>query len=201
MKRICAWCGEELDANASDRVSDSGAVTHGVCPTCRRIHFVSPPNRPDFSVRRILVPFDWSAPACEALRMAASLARQHGAELSLLHVVPTAVATFAPPPENYLLHLHDDLRSAAAAAMQGPVQCQVVEGDPTAAILATARDHRIDLIVMGTHGRCGMSRLLMGSVAEGVLRQATCPVLTLRAAEPDSGTESLSSHRAEVPMP
>ena len=62
------------------------------------------------------------------------------------------------------------------------VSTEVRTGDPTKQILDAARDHGADLIIMGTHGRTGVTHVVMGSVAERVLRQASCPVLTLRAA-------------------
>ena len=60
----------------------------------------------------------------------------------------------------------------------------LVEGDAGAAILDVARDEKVDMIVLSTHGRTGLTRLLMGSVAEYVIRYATCPVLTLKTAAP-----------------
>jgi nucleotide-binding universal stress UspA family protein len=65
------------------------------------------------------------------------------------------------------------------------VERHVRDGDPSEEILAVARETRSDLIVMGTHGRTGVGRLLMGSVAEQVMRRATCPVLTVKTPVPE----------------
>jgi len=80
-----------------------------------------------------------------------------------------------------------DLREARVRLERLPVtgenvraERQLVEGDPVSEILRVAREMPADLIVMGTHGRTGLERLLMGSVAEEVLRKATCPVLTVK---------------------
>jgi nucleotide-binding universal stress UspA family protein len=72
------------------------------------------------------------------------------------------------------------LTSVASKIVDVPVETQVLLGTPGAAIVTAARDSNADLIVMGTHGRTGISRLLLGSVAEYVLRHAQCPVLTIK---------------------
>jgi nucleotide-binding universal stress UspA family protein len=126
-----------------------------------------------------LVPIDWSQPSQRAFRVAASLAREHGAELAVLYVVPLAALMYGPAPESYLDHLRDELRRLKPRDPETRVRSLLAEGDPARAIVKAARETKCDLIVMGTHGRRGLNRLLRGSVAEEVVRQAPCPVLTL----------------------
>jgi nucleotide-binding universal stress UspA family protein len=136
--------------------------------------------------RRILVPHDFSESADTALEMAADLAASQGGRLAVLHVLEP----FHPPPEvvSWLRQANDigpqlkRLEGVVAARLgrrKVPVQCRVVVGYPIEAILEAARD--VDLIVMSTQGRTGLPHLLMGSVAERVVRHSTKPVLTVRA--------------------
>lgn len=138
----------------------------------------------------ILVPIDFSSTAQEALHMARALARDHQARLHLVTVpVPPPPAREVFVPEVELSELVSEaqrkLAETAAAVNELPVTTQVVAGEPGPAIVQAARETQADLIVMGTHGRTGLARLLMGSVAEYVLRHAPCPVLTVK---PGQGT-------------
>jgi nucleotide-binding universal stress UspA family protein len=81
-------------------------------------------------------------------------------------------------------HLRDELCRIRPSDRETRVQHLLAEGDPATAILRAARDNHCDLIVMGTHGRTGLRRLLMGSVAEQVVRKAPCLVLTVKAGGP-----------------
>jgi nucleotide-binding universal stress UspA family protein len=135
-------------------------------------------------VKRILVAVDWSSPSELAFQLAASLAREHEAELAVLYVVPLATVMYGPPPEDYLDHLREKLGRMTPRDPKTRVQSLLAEGDPARAILKTAEDTHCDLIVIGTHGRTGLNRLLSGSVAEEVVRQAPCPVLTVNAQAP-----------------
>jgi nucleotide-binding universal stress UspA family protein len=138
-------------------------------------------------IRTVLHPTDFSERAGYALTVASALARDYGARLVVLHVVQPVV-TFgeALPPDS------DDLRAEARElldrlAVPGAnilIDRRLADGDPAAVILHFARETPADLIVMGTHGRTGLGRLLMGSVAEQVARHASCPVLTLTAPFP-----------------
>ncbi|MDR7417875.1 MAG: universal stress protein [Armatimonadota bacterium] len=140
---------------------------------------------------RILVPMDFSRDASLALRWAAALATSLKAKVSVLHVIDLTQITMAIG--------HHDLTSArvidgvfkrvradaeanmARAARRYPRARTVIrEGNPRAVILDTAKRERADLIVMGTHGRTGLARLLFGSVAEHVVRHSPVPVLTVR---------------------
>jgi nucleotide-binding universal stress UspA family protein len=135
-------------------------------------------------IRTILHPTDFSEPAEAAFSLAAMLARTHGARVVVLHVYP--------PPINQheaVARRHDGSYEADQWRLldqyQAPdpttlVEHQLAEGDPAEEILRVARVEGCDLIVMGTQGRGGLPRLLIGSVADKVMRRANCSVLTVR---------------------
>ena len=136
------------------------------------------------NIQTILHPTDYSERSDYAFRIACSLARDYRAKLVLLHVALRSVtiegeAAIAPRSEEYFQGELDKLESVSVPAGIR-VERFVREGDPAGEILRAAQFTNADLIVMGTHGRTGLSRLLMGSVAEQVLRKAPCPVLTVR---------------------
>ena len=125
------------------------------------------------TLRRLLVPVDGSGAADAAVRWASALARASGAEVHLLHVLPDA----DPPPEGGAPRALQ-LLGAHGRHLRGLPVCHAVEhGAPAAAILAYAEEQDVELIVMGTHGRRGVRRLLLGSVAEAVLHGARVPTL------------------------
>jgi nucleotide-binding universal stress UspA family protein len=135
-------------------------------------------------IRTILHPTDFSPQAEYACRLASALARDYGARLILLHVkmIPTVAfgefAALPPEPEETMENLKERL------TQMKPRDCAaeyvLTEGVPAEEIVNMAGDKHCDLIVMGTHGRTGLGRLLMGSVAELVVRRAPCPVLTVK---------------------
>jgi universal stress protein A len=131
-------------------------------------------------ITRILVPYDWSELSKRAFEFAASMARDLDAEMIVLYAVPVAVEAYGPPSENYLNRLRGELCSVKPRDLQTRIQYRVMEGDPIAAIVNVANELKCELIVMGTHGRGGLRRFLMGSVAEKVIRKAPCLVMTLR---------------------
>jgi len=143
-------------------------------------------------LRRILHATDFSAASRPAFKMAMDLAAREGARLLLLHVLtpPSPLsAGSGPAPLSYRDLLHAARREAgrrlaaalARARAAGIVaQTKLVEGGPTEQILKIGRRWRPDLIVIGTHGRGGVRRFLLGSVAEHVVRRASRPVLTVR---------------------
>jgi nucleotide-binding universal stress UspA family protein len=135
--------------------------------------------------KRILCPVDFSDYSRAAAALAASLAKESGAELILLHSADTPIAYATDEEEGLDESLNAELQVKLAAIPLPPetqqVRRLVVEGDAGAAILDVARDERVDLIVISSHGRTGLSRLLLGSVAEYVVRNAACPVLTLKS--------------------
>ena len=142
--------------------------------------------------RRILVPHDFSESASEALVVAAELAAVHGGHVTVLHVLapfytgigfPTPAEIAWTPPkemEGDLRRQLEQLVKRKLGARAGLATCRATLGDPLQAILTAAK--RADVIVMGTLGRTGLSHLLMGSVAEKVVRHSTVPVLTVRPA-------------------
>lgn len=142
--------------------------------------------------RRLLHPTDFSRASAPALRRAVALARVCRAPLVLLHAMtpPSPFIGNGAPPSSYTDLLIAARRSAKrrlatalARARREGVRAQAIfaEGLPADEILRGARRARADLIVMGTHGRSGVSRVFMGSVAERVVRESRCPVLTVRA--------------------
>ena len=143
------------------------------------------------TISRILVPTDFSRYADAAFRYALELARPFHARIHLLHVVDNPLAAGMWSSEIYTAELSGLQVNLVRDAEQrlkhcvppdaGNVSTEVCTGNPTGQILDTARDRGADLIVMGTHGRTGIAHVVMGSVAERVVRQASCPVLTLRA--------------------
>jgi nucleotide-binding universal stress UspA family protein len=137
------------------------------------------------AIKNILCATDFSESSDFAFRVGCALARDYGARLVALHVVtpPTVLFTegaFVPPPEGFQEPLRQRLLQLQPSDPRIVVEHRLVEGEAPAAILAVAQDMHADVIVMGTHGRTGLARLLTGSVAEQVLRKAACPVLTVK---------------------
>lgn len=133
---------------------------------------------------RILVPVDLSGASAALVRHAARIASRTGGELTLLHVYGGEAAATALREEGlfidlYVGRLRSELRylQVQAGAMGRRAPVEVVGGDAAAVIARRARELGIDLVIMGTHGRTGLPRLLIGSVAEEVVRRASCPVL------------------------
>ena len=138
-------------------------------------------------IRIVLHPTDFSGPCAEAFRVACELAGDQSARLTVVHVVvPPPIAPINQPmptslPEDPRGKLEELLRLAQASAPGLQADYRVENGDAAPRIVGAAQETRCDLIVMGTHGRTGLGRALMGSVAEQVLRTAPCPVVTVRA--------------------
>lgn len=147
---------------------------------------------PNADWKRICCPIDFSDASRAAMEVAADLARRNGADLVLLHAYPIPGYTFpdgsvvaspkmmqdlADQAERHL----EEWRARAAGLVGAPrVTTQKAIGEPAAEIVAFARSAKVDLVVVGTHGRTGLEHALMGSVAERVVRRAPCPVLTVR---------------------
>lgn len=145
------------------------------------------------TVARILVPTDFSETADAALQYAKVLAGQLGASLHLLHVFsnPYKVAAYAPEvyaplPPSMRERAIEDARECLQTRLNSGEEEQfggtraIVSGLTAPQIVKYADENAIDMIVMGTHGRRGVAHLLLGSVAEHVVRTAACPVLTVR---------------------
>lgn len=141
-------------------------------------------------IKRILVPTDFSEPADAALTYALDLAAKLGARVTLIHVFDDPFANgiytgeYMPMPAEMRAEIIADLRRklAEAVARRGHSEMnpEVLFGSTARTIVDGASERNVDLIVMGTHGRGGMAHLLLGSVAERVVRTASCPVLTIR---------------------
>lgn len=136
-------------------------------------------------IKTIVVPTDFSENANQALAVARSLARDHGAKLIVVHIP-------LPPPSdlhNYLSlssltmirdECEERLRKNIAFIHDVEVEIRVDIGDPGPNIVSIATQCDAGLIVMGTHGLTGLTRILLGSVAEFVMRNAPCPVMTIK---------------------
>jgi nucleotide-binding universal stress UspA family protein len=135
---------------------------------------------------RILVPTDFSSQADAALAHARALAAQFGATLHLLHIsenVFLRAVVGDPRALEDAAHRALEDRLTPGDRARGTVTALETADEPAKAIVQYAREAGIDLIVMGTHGRTGLPHMLVGSVAEQVVRTAPCPVLTLRGAD------------------
>jgi nucleotide-binding universal stress UspA family protein len=145
------------------------------------------------TAQRFLVPIDFSEDANQALEYAIGLASKLGARVTLLHVIqpppwggvdmnvtlPYAYSLFIQNLEAEVAHrMQACLERVTAGGLEGEVA--VVRGVPFQEILETAKTQQVDLIIMGTHGRTGLQYVLLGSVAEKVVRLAPCPVLVAR---------------------
>ena len=139
------------------------------------------------SDEKILVPVDFSPSSQAALEYAAAFAKDFGAELVIVHVVDHEVEHLpGVRPNEALAGLHEALQALKPNDESAVVSHQMLEGTPADAILEFAQANNVKMIVMGTHGRTGLRRFVLGSVAEKVAREATCPVLTLRQPEDTS---------------
>jgi nucleotide-binding universal stress UspA family protein len=135
-------------------------------------------------IRAILFPTDFSEHSDKVFRLACSLARDHGARVHVLHILPSPTAVYAggtvvAVPDGDRDEAWRMLRQFQAPDPSVPVDARLGEGDAAEMILRVIAELGCDLVVMGTHGRTGLARMLMGSVAEKVVRKARCPVLTV----------------------
>lgn len=142
------------------------------------------------SFKEILVPVDFSETALHAVRLAVRIAREGGARITLVHigVVPYVDAgPFGASVPSMLIAAHEEMAAERMHALQRvareeipegiPVRNKVREGFPPEEILAEAEESKADVICIGTHGRTGVERVILGSVAERVIRGAKIPVL------------------------
>ena len=146
------------------------------------------------TLKRILVPTDFSEPSAIALKYARAFAEAFGASLDVLHVMEDPFI-YAPTSEGYVppsgmleemeRNTRERLNKVLPEDARKELRAEVVlkKGSPFVEIVRYARENNVDLIVMGTHGRGPIAHMLMGSVAEKVVRKAPCPVLTVRHPE------------------
>ena len=154
-------------------------------------------------LKTILVPFDFSDYAEHAFAWAAGIAKDWNATIILLHAL-SPIPSVAPPdamslgalsqvdiPKMEAEMIADTLQrlknvAEQQTAVSGQIEPKVIMSDPFWGICRTAEDEHCDLIIMGSHGRTGLSHVFLGSVAERVVRHAVCPVLVVRAPHPSS---------------
>lgn len=142
-------------------------------------------------LRNLLLPVDFSEPSLKATEYAVSLARRFNSALHVLHVIEDPVV-YLPMFESYPLPTREQFETYAQDRLENWISEEDSEGikvellwrhgSPNLEIIDYAGDSKIDLIVMGTHGRGVAAHLLLGSVAEKVVRKAPCPVLTVHPA-------------------
>ena len=132
-----------------------------------------------FQIETLLHPTDLTEASRHAFDLACQIARDRGARVVLLHVVP--------PPNRHTTEvvIGDPLAGCHELAPDVPIETRVEKGDPAGVILRTAEEMKCDLIVMGTHGRTGLSHRLTGHVADEVAQRAACAVLTMRCPFPE----------------
>jgi nucleotide-binding universal stress UspA family protein len=149
------------------------------------------------TIMRILCPIDFSEFSRHAADHAFAVARWYGATVTGLHVTPLVPASLPPAGDGLspsFVFSADDRRRLTAdlgaflreSAADLPIEAKVIEGNVAGQIVRVAEDLPADLLVMGTHGRSGFERLLLGSVTEKLLRRAPCPLLTVPRRTPDA---------------
>lgn len=143
-----------------------GTVTALLAPSLSRRETAMTP------IRTILYPTDFSPYSNQAYFHAVGLAEAHGASLTVVHVLPSGSMDSG--------YWRDQLEQVRPGNPRIPVLHELLEGDPATEISRYSAEARIDLIVIGTHGRTGEERLRMGSVAEKVVRDAPCSVLVVK---------------------
>lgn len=145
--------------------------------------------------KKILFPTDFSHTGDAALALATSLARDTGATLLIVHAEepPTAYGggeLYYGIPEPATEDLRKMLHKIEPTDPAVPFEHRLITGDPAHAVVRLAKEEEVDMIVIGTHGRTGLSRMLMGSVAEAIVRRAECPVLTYKQQTHKAATTS-----------
>lgn len=152
-------------------------------------------------IRSILLPTDFSDCANYALSYAASLARTFGASIICVHVIEPMVPTVGysgmtePLP---IADITDQLEYSAERELPKlaereecaglEVEEVIVHGEAASEIVRAAKERNVDLIVVSSHGRTGLGRILFGSTAEAVVRHASCPVLVVKPSQADEGS-------------
>ena len=148
-------------------------------------------------LKKILVPTDFSEDSEQAARYAAELAKRFQAEIHCIHVVDipadllgTSAYYMTGPSEQFMDQIREEskknLEAFAKKNLQGAsVVTAFLEGSPFVQIVRYAREQKVGLIVIATHGRTGLKHVLFGSVAEKVVRKAACPVLVVKRKERD----------------
>ena len=158
-------------------------------------------SKSELRLQKIVLPTDFSGCANYALPYAASIARATGATIICVHVVEPVVPAVGytglaePMP---IADISDQLEDSAERQLPKLAECEeceglkieevIVHGDAAAEIVRVAEEHEADLVVISSHGRTGLGRIIFGSTAEAVVRHATCPVLVVKP-PPEEETE------------
>jgi nucleotide-binding universal stress UspA family protein len=153
--------------------------------------------------KTILFATDFSPASKVAFEVAAALARDYRARLIAMHVIEPVQMGFSEfnayiGPDEDKGRAMEMLQALKAPSAMVTIEHRLLEGAAATVIAETAEETGADLIVMGTHGRSGLTRLVMGSVAEEVLRRAPCPVLTIRGAVPVKTPEPAATETVAV---
>jgi nucleotide-binding universal stress UspA family protein len=177
-----------LIGSTAERVVKEGPCPVLTVPGIRPIAGKPETAAPAFPMQTILVPVDFSSPALDAAEYAIQLANSLGTKITLLHVLEPicydlecglgTIEQEKSKRDHWNRQLKDLTDLVTSFGL--PAEYEISGGLPSEVILAAALRHRSDLIVMGTHGRRGVSEWRFGSVADAVLRRATCPVLTVK---------------------
>lgn len=141
-------------------------------------------------IEKILHPTDFSKNSNHALKYACAFASHFGAELHIIHVIADLTTLTLPPVDGYLpegyyadarKHSDEELAKLPGDESTGKslLVKKTLEGSPFSEIVQYAHDNKVNLIIMGTHGYSGLNHMIMGSVAERVVRKSPCPVLTV----------------------
>lgn len=162
----------------------SAVVRQASCPV---LTVLDDPDNVPGAIDRIFVPYDFSEHAAQAVRYGEVLADFYGADLVLVHVLQELMV-----PMEYEVEVPDvdqaEVKARAESALEEVSdrdhRVLVTSGHPARRIVELAEDNEADLLVIATHGRTGVRRMLLGSVAEQVIRQAPCPVFTVKAFGP-----------------
>jgi nucleotide-binding universal stress UspA family protein len=177
----------------------TSVIRRAPCPVLA-LHRPEGPSQVE-EIRVILHPTDFSAGCEHSLRVARTIARDLGARLVLLHVVPFGFyandMTVPADPGVYREALVEECQLIDGPDLKYPVETRLARGDAAEEILRAAAELDCGLIVMGTHGRTGLSRLLMGSVTEYVVPRADCPVLAVKTPR---GTEASAPEPTPQPV-
>jgi nucleotide-binding universal stress UspA family protein len=141
------------------------------------------PEPKQISFRNILLATDFSETSEKAFNYAVAIARRHGSNISLVHVIPPESVSFIPelPGERQRYEVKRQIDSLASRSELNRIPHETVlrAGSVWSVLSAVIHQQDIDLVVLGTHGRSGLKKLVLGSVAEEVVRRAGCPVLTV----------------------
>jgi nucleotide-binding universal stress UspA family protein len=145
------------------------------------------------AIKTILHPTDFSERSDYAFRLACALARDHGARVIVLHVAELPIPAYGEASAPVaLIQISMEAEKECLERIVAPqgvkIERRLVEGAAATEILRAAEEMKADLIVLGTHGRTGINRFLLGSVAEQVVRKARCPVLSVKTPFPTTET-------------